>query len=345
MFANRLLYWGYIALIVLLVLPGSSLSKEVVVNLMIDFDSPASPTPNQTNMILSSITKLTNAIDSRGLNATIYTTGDMAASQRLMVTSLGSKINHELAMNGNTKDEKLGSMTYAQQEAALKRAKKYVDACHICGGRIVAIKGFKPQLFDQNNDTYTILEKMGIVYDAGFKAGVLYAPGHKNDTMPYRIENHSLYAVPVSTYNLSGDRVYLSDRFIKEEKGLNGTQWNELLVRKFDEAAITGDPVVVIFNNMVSGSGDYLDAYKNFLNYAVSKNAKFVTSIELVNMTKVENGILAGSINMSIDGCPDCAKQNESQNATSNLSIGVTITHSGNCTNCNNSSANSTKNG
>ncbi len=347
MFTNRLLYWGCMALILLLVLPGSSLSKDVVVNLMIDFDSPSSPTPEQTNAVFSSIINLTNEIDARGLNATIYTTGDLASTQRLMVTSLGSKANHDLALSGSTKDEKLSSMTYSEQEELLKNAKETIDAAHICGGKVVAVNGFRPQSFDQNNDTYKILNDMGIVYDAGFKAGVLYLPGHENDTMPYHIWNYSLYAVPVSTYNLSGDNVYLSDKFIKEECGLNSSKWYEILIRKFDEAAINGEPAVIIFNNLVSGSGDYLDAYVNFIDYAVSKNAKFVTTQELVEMAKAESNVIVGNMSVLGGGCPDCVKQNdtERQKAYGDLSIGVAVTRNENCTNCDNSSVNSTKNG
>ena len=47
MCSNKWVHLGYLALVMLLVLPGSSLSKEVVINAMIDFDSPASPTPDR----------------------------------------------------------------------------------------------------------------------------------------------------------------------------------------------------------------------------------------------------------------------------------------------------------
>ncbi len=316
----------------MVVLPGSALSKEVVVNFMIDFDSPDSPTPEQTNMVFSSIVNLTNAIDSRGLSATVFASGDMVFDQRLMVTTLGARDNHELALNGKSKDEMLGSMSASKQEERLKEAKEAIDSAHICEGKVIAINGFRPQSFDQNNDTYSILEGMGFIYDAGFKSGVLYLPGHENDTWPYPIENHNIYAVPVSTYNLSGERVLLSDKYIKEEKGLDGSKWYEILVGKFEEAANKGEPMVVILNNLVSGSDDYLDAYKDFIDYATMKNAKFVTTMELVNLTILGNENLTGIINTPKGDCPDCGKQNEEGEA---LSIGVAITHSENCTNCN----------
>lgn len=333
MSTNRLLYLIWLAIIALMILPGGALSKDVVVNLMIDIDSPASPTPEQMNMVSSSIVNLTNQIDSRGLDSTFYVTGDTASSDRLEITSIGSKANHELALHGNTTGEKLGALSYSEQEALLNKAKESIDAAHICGGRIIVIRGFRPQSFDQNENSYGILENMGYLYDAGFKAKIQYLPGHQNDTWPYRIANHSLYAVPVSTYNFAGERVYLYDRFIKEEEGLSGTKWYDLLVGKFDEATVNGDPVVVIFSNQVSGSGDYLNAYKNFVEYAISKNAKFVTTMELINMTEVKNatGKLPALSGVKPSVCPTCGQKNESKGG---LSIGVTLTHQENCTSC-----------
>lgn len=323
-------------MVVLLVLPGSSLSKEVVINAMIDFDSPATPTPDQVTQAFNSMVNLTNEIDPSGLNATIFASGDVAASQRLFVTTLGQKTNHELALIGNTKDEKLSSMPYSKQLELLTTAYKNINSAHICGGEVVPIRGFRPQSFDQNNDTLKVLDSLGFLYSAGFEVGTLYLPGHENDTWPYPIMGYHLYAVPVSSYYSSGVRVNLSDRYAKEELGISGSKWYDVLAAKFDEAAINGDPMVVIFSNQVSGSGDYLDAYKNFIEYAVSKNAKFVTTMELINMTEAKNVTVKlplSDVNPSV--CPTCGQKNESKGS---LSIGVTVTHQENCTDCNKSS-------
>jgi len=289
MYSNKWVHLSCLALVMLLVLPGSSLSKEVIINTMIDFGSPASPTPDQVTQAFNSMVNLTNEIDSKKLNATILASGDVAASQRLFVTNFGQKTNHEMALNGNTKDENLSSMPYSKQLELLTTSQKNINSAHICGGKVVSVQGFMPQSFDQNNDTLKVLDSLGFMYDAGFKAGTLYMPGHKNDTWPYPIMGYNLYAVPVSSFNSSGVRVCLSDRYVKEELGISGSKWYDLLAGKFDEAAINGDPVVVVFSNQVSGFGDYLDAYKNFVNYATSKNAKFVTTMELINMSDVKS--------------------------------------------------------
>ncbi len=246
------------------------------------------------------------------------------------------------ALNGNTKDEKLSTLPYSKQLDLLTTAQKNINSCHICGGKVIPIHGFRPQSFDQNNDTLKALESLGFQYDAGFFAGTLYRPGHKNDTWPYPIAGYNLYAVPISSYNSSGVKVNLSDRYAKEVLGFSGSKWFDILKAKLDDAAISGDPVVVIFSNQVSGSGDYLDAYKNFVEYATSTNAKFVTTMELVNMTatKSTTGKLPAISGVKPSVCPTCGQKNESKGS---LSIGVTQTHPENCTNCNKSSPNATK--
>jgi hypothetical protein len=342
MSTNKLLYWGLAALILLSVISGASSAKETIVNLVIDLDSPDPTISPQNATVFNSMNNLMGVIDSKGLNATIFVSGDMASYQKLAVTSFGSMSNHELALNGVTKDEMLGHMTYAKQEGLLKKAKDSIDAAYICGTTPANVAGFRPQSFSQNNETFKVLQSIGIQYDAGFKAGVLYLPGHMKDTWPYPIENYSIYAVPVSTFNVSGEAIYLSDRYVKEDKAFSASKWYDLLASKFDESAQNGEPMVVIFNNLISGSGDYYGAYKDFIDYATSKNARFVTTLELVNtaMAKNGNGKIPALAGAKSTVCPTCGQKRE---GTGNLSIGVTVTHKENCTNCNESSMNATK--
>jgi len=46
-------------------------------------------------------------------------------------------------------------------------------------------------------------------------------------------------------------------------------------------------PVVVLFHNFVSGEdSEYMTAFKKFIDFAASKNATFVTTMDLVEMAK-----------------------------------------------------------
>lgn len=312
---NNYILKGIASLIILLALTEGALSSNgsIVVNLMIDINAPHSATSEQTQ--IDSIYNLTQSIDSKGLKATLYPTAEVIPSDRLVITSIANKSTYEVAMGGMKKDEMIGSMSPNDQKNLLSNMKRYVEACHICGGKAVEPNGFKPQSFNQSNITYQLLAQMGTAFDAGFKAGVLYLPGHEKDTKPYRIYNLNLYAVPISTYNQSGERIYLSDRFAKDEKKLTGSQWADILIGKFDESAKNGEPVVVIFDNQITGKdAAYLDAYQKFIDYASSNKATFVTTSELVNISRggkpaIISPTTTGSlVNVVKSGCPECDK-------------------------------------
>lgn len=312
---NKYFLWGTALLTILIVSGGSAISQNnsPVVTIMIDINAPPSPTSEEKQIAFDSITSLTNGVNPKGLNVTLFPTGDAILSQRLHITFLANASNYEVAMGGMKKDEKLGLMSPTDQRSNLSRMKQYVQACHICGGKAIAPSGLKPQLFNQSKDTYQILNDMGMLYDAGFQAGVVYLPGHKNDVWPYRIDNMNLYAVPVSTYNHSGEQILLSDRVARDEKKLSGSKWYDILAGKFNESIANGGPTVVIFDNDISGRDPaYLDAYLKFINYALSKQAIFATTSQLIGISKGGKTSSAPSNGKtSTSGapksiCPDC---------------------------------------
>jgi hypothetical protein len=323
---------------------ASSQNEPVIVNLMIVTDIPRSPTAEQVDRFDSSLVNMFNVINGRYLNATMYLTQDVASSDsRLMVTQLAIKSNFELAVAGNHTNEKLSIMHLAEQEAILTRSKKIAEACHICGpnGVMLNVTGFLPQSFDQNEGTYIVLDQLGFLYDSGFQAGILYAPGHEKDIWPYKYPNHNFYAVPISTYDVSGEKVYLEDSYLKS-KGLSGSQWYDLLTGKFEDAASKGEPMVILLNTSTSGSGDFLDALAKFLDYAISKDARFVTSMELVNMsiigvyeapvsegkaqTQDVNLTQIGNGSSTCKACSEYSKAAISFGPTENVSANMTIT-------------------
>ncbi len=272
-------------------------NRSVVVNIMIDGEqSPIAQNlspQEEVSLELSSLVKMLEDIDSRGINATVYFTGDFVSKQignvsyADFVIQVASKPNHEIALHSMTTADKLGHMSYEQQFSLLTRAKALIEGAYIRDNKSLIIKGFRPQYFNQSGDTYRVLDEMGMAYDSGYKAGILYCPSHKNDTWPYLVENHSFYAVPVSTHSIAGKLVHACDLCSKQVSGLNGTQWSDLLVRKFQECADSGDPMVVLFHNFVSGEdSEYMAAFREFVDFAVSKNATFVTTMDLVEMAK-----------------------------------------------------------
>lgn len=287
---NKFSFLGF-AICLIFASSGETVATNPVIdlNLIIDANFPMSSTQLEEDAAFGLILNLTNVIDDLGLNATIFVTPDMASNHSILVTSLGMRTGHELA--AKITDRSFGSMPVLEQENYIMKAKESIDSAHICegpGANTVNIRGFMLPS-GQNEAIYKIIEMMGGVYDVQFNQRIEYQPGYDKDIWPYRIDNHSLYAVPISSCLSNGEQVLLSDRIMKEEKGLNGPQWRDILVSRFDQSVRDDMPMVVLFNSSISGSGEYLDAYREFIGYAASKNASFVSSLELVDDARARN--------------------------------------------------------
>jgi hypothetical protein len=329
--------------------------ESPVVNIIVDADIPSNPSSEEVKAAGDSLINLINEIDPFDRNITIFVSGEMATVYRLGITSQGAMTNHELALYGNNTGENLSSLSVAEQEEIIKDANKRLYSCYICGGKHVDIKGFRPQGFEQNEHTLRALENLSIIYNAGFQRGLIYMPGHENDSWPYLIEGSNIYAVPISTTDVNGEKAVLYDKYIRDDMGLSGSQWQDLLQSQFAENAKAGAPTVVIFSNLVSGDGDFLDAYRNFLNYAESQGARFLTTFQLVDMTAAKN--LASSIpeleearkgaedvspdeKGAIADCPTCDEASSEKGASI---ISFSIRKNETCINCTQNSTNFTE--
>lgn len=283
-----LTYIGLLTVFMLVPIPGLSQMDEnpTVISTMITADVPESPTRDQALIEEGNLEKVHNEFKARNLPATIFSTEDLAKTRvNLLLTIIGVETKSELAMSGNHSGEKLSTIPISDQKQILSATKKAVETAKICGKNEITVKGFMPQSFDQNEDTYKVLDDLGLLYDAGFQAGVLYAPGHENDVWPYMLEGHKFYAVPASTYTLSEQKTVLHDLYFKDN-GLGASKWYDALVGKLDEIQGKDEPLVIILTASVSSSDEYLDALTRFMDYAESKNANFVTGTQLVEMAK-----------------------------------------------------------
>lgn len=263
---------------------SQSSNNPTVINLMIDAQYPSTAkTVLEADTLLDNIY---NQLQDRNLVGTIYATQDVLKSDvNLDLTRIGLNPRFELAMSGKSPDEKISTLSYAGQKDLLETSKRWVEACRICGQNNITVYGFIPQSFDQNDDTYAVLDYLAVQYVAGFQAGLKYLPGHENDVWPYLIQGHNVYAVPVSVYTLPSKTVVLQDKYFVDN-GLDANQWHDALVGKLDDILGKDEPLVISLTTSVSGSGDYLDALSNFLDYAISKNASFVTTTQLAILAK-----------------------------------------------------------
>jgi len=276
-----LLFVGLACLVAQLLFAGVAAKEEAgVINLIVDMEESAlaegeSPAEKE-NLEMNSTINLLNEVDSRDLKATISVTGDIANERYpLYITMLGTKENHELIMGGMSSGEKL--VSFEDQDARLRKTRRYVEDDYVCGGKQFKVAGYLPQPNSFNQSSYKILDDLEILYlidDTGL-------PESQNRAMPYLMDGFDFYVVPVSE-----DKGFLMRDASAKAAGMNGTDWYNLLASKFDESAGKGETMVVVFTNTISGSDEYLDAYKKFVEYAAGKGASFVTTKELVESGK-----------------------------------------------------------
>jgi hypothetical protein len=282
MYLKRILFYvGLAILMAQLIFAGASAQNGTgVVNLIVKMQqSPQAEGKSlaeKEDLEMNSTTNLLNEADSKGLVVSISVTGDIANSiYPLYVTMLGSKSNHELMMGGMNGGDEL--VSFEDQDARLRKTKRYVEDDYICGGKQSKVAGYLPVPNSFNQSQYKILDDLAILY----LVDEMGLPESQGKMAPYLMNGSAFYVVPVS----EGQAFRMMDASAKAA-GLNGTQWYNQLAGKFDESAGKGEPMVVVFTNTVSGSDEYLDAYKKFVEYAVSKGASFVTTKELVESHK-----------------------------------------------------------
>jgi peptidoglycan/xylan/chitin deacetylase (PgdA/CDA1 family) len=248
--------------------------RTLKVNLQVDAEQEEGTT---------GITNIVNELKARGLQATIYVTGDYAQSHALLIQGFYND-GFEIALHGQSSGEQLARMSYAAQQSLLTNAKAILEGCQTCG-TFKPILGFRPQYFSQNTDTYTVLDELGMSYDSGFKAGLLYAAGHETDAAPYAIAGHSFYAVPISTAVYNEERLYICD-VAAQAKPLTGAQWGELLQAGLQEAVDNSQPYVVLVHGWVTGNRDQYDYWQPFVSLLdqIQNQAQFLTTQELVDL-------------------------------------------------------------
>ncbi len=231
---------------------------------------------------VAGLTDMMNEIQSRSLKATVFVTGDFANRQALLVHQYALD-GYEIGMHGYNTGEQLATMSYDEQLDLLSKMKRAVEGCFECGmGNPVV--GFRPQYFSQNEDTYRILDEWGIKHNSGFKAGLLATPGHELDTRPYKVEGHQFYAVPISTVEYGGKRIYLCDMACANADKLTADQWFEALRMGLDQAKANDEPLVVLLHGIITGDRTRYTYWQPFIDFldAVAEEAQTVTTSELV---------------------------------------------------------------
>jgi peptidoglycan/xylan/chitin deacetylase (PgdA/CDA1 family) len=230
------------------------------------------------------LARLTTLLKERSINTTIYVTADYANRNGLTISDLFQQ-GFEIALHGYYSGEQLASMTYEEQKDLLSRAKIALEGCKPCG-TWKDIVGFRPQYFSQNEDTYRVLDELGLTYNSGFKAHELFLPGHEWDEAPYAAPGHNFAAVPISTIPYGTGRPYACDLSCASALKMTGAQWREFLLAGLEQSLVSREPLVILLHNYVTGDNvkyDYWQPFVDFLDAATGQ-VTFVSSKELVDL-------------------------------------------------------------
>jgi len=259
--------------------PGASASG-VYVNIQVDAEGQNAQGLN--DMIAE--------LQARDMHTTVFVSGEFANANALTVSALARK-GYEIALHGYKTGEQLATMTYEDQKTLLTNALKVVQGCAPCG-TYVSVVGFRPQFFSQNEDTFRILAELGIAWNSGFKAGIEpMISGHEQDVAPYPVHGtgYDFYAVPISTVEFNGKRIYLCDMSCVQADKMTAEQWAQALDSALTEALRTRQPLVVLLHGMITGDRTqytYWQPFVDFLDKVLASNSAVVTTSQLVDLYK-----------------------------------------------------------
>lgn len=229
-------------------------------------------------------------LQARDMHTTVFVSGEFANANALAVSAL-ARSGFEIALHGYKTGEQLATMTYEDQKTLLTNAKKAVQGCAPCG-TYVPIVGFRPQFFSQNEDTYRILAELGFAWNSGFKAGIEpMIAGHEQDVAPYPVHGagYDFYAVPISTVEFNGKRIYLCDMACVQAEKMTAEQWAQALDAGLTEALQAKRPLVVLLHGMITGDRTqytYWQPFVDFLDKVLATNSAVVTTSQLVDLYK-----------------------------------------------------------
>jgi hypothetical protein len=176
----------------------------------------------------------------------------------------------------------LSALSYEEQEEHISSVKNGIEDC--LG---TSIGGFRCTRFDQNEDTYEVLDSLTFEYNLGFVAHTDRCfPEHEDDTLPYRAPDHDFWVVPMHSVLYDGEWVAFCDSPFEDRVDAAG--WEALLKSELDLMSEQGRPLLVEVHPYNTGTDEgRFDAFVGFLDYAVELNARFVTVAELVDWSQL----------------------------------------------------------
>ena len=232
--------------------------------------------------------KIIAELESRGIAATVLVNADFATENCERLRGLDNN-GFEIMAFARPESEDgqsmtLSMLTYDEQEQLITELKTAIETCL---GK--TITGFRCTRFDQNEDTYAILDSLGFEYNLGFVAQTESCfAGHEEDTLPYPAPGHDFWAVPMHSAYYDGEWVAFCDNPFQNR--VDADEWGQLLNSELDSMRSQGRPLLVEVHPYFSGVDQgRFNAFVSFLDYAVQQNTRFVNVAEVVESTRSQS--------------------------------------------------------
>jgi hypothetical protein len=229
--------------------------------------------------------RVIDLLEQRGIKATILTKPDFVTENCDTIRDLQARGYEVMAFarpeTAEGDSTTLSSLTREEQQAYLTEIKSAVEDC--LGA---TIDGFRCTRFDQNEDTYEIVDQLAFRYNLGFVANTgRCLPGLDDETLPYRVPEYDFWAVPMHSVYLEDEWVAFCDNPLMSR--IEPTEWGALLMSELDRMCSDGHPLLMEVHPYNTGADDEkLAAFEDFLDYAVKRNARFITIAELIEWTE-----------------------------------------------------------
>ena len=228
-------------------------------------------------------------LESRGLTAAVLVRDDFVTENCERLQAL-HQAGHEIMVFVRAESEEgdtilLSTLPREEQEELLASGKTAIEDC--LGESPV---GFRSTRFDQNEDTYAVLESLGFLYNLSFVARSEGAPeGHEDDTLPYQLPGYSFWAVPMHSTDLGSGPVAFCDKPLS--RAIDDTaELGQLLQSELDTMFSQGHPLMLeVHPHYTVPDETIFNAYVDFLDYAVQQGAQFITTAELVDWSQQAN--------------------------------------------------------
>jgi len=227
--------------------------------------------------------RIVSELERRGLQATILTKAPFVTEHCDRFRELAQE-GYEIMAFARPEERDGESMTlsqlsYEEQDALIRETKAAIEACIQR-----KIYGFRCTRFDQNEDTYEIVQDLDFTYNLGFVAQTESCmPGHEHDTLPCPAPGYDFWMVPMHSAYFDGNWVAFCDNPFR--RLTDAASWGELMKSELDSMHTEKRPLLVEVHPYYSGVDDAaFAAFVGFLDHAQERSAQFISIAELVGL-------------------------------------------------------------